>query len=693
MSFLGIGFLLGLGGILLPLAIHFFGRRRKVIQPWGAMRFLVEAKPNWKRRSLKIQDWLVLLLRIAAVALLALAFARPAIKTLVLSEDGPELIVIVDRSLSTGLGADGGAPLADEIHRETARLLEQLPPETLLRLYANGSGLHNLPPANGKSFNDPANQTSWLQALKDERLSANTLDWAAALARVAPRANYHVVILADPAQNGWPPLSDNARGWTEFSGAQVMIVPVGLDHPDRKLPNLCVEKLDADHWRVQSGKSITLRGTITNRGTTASAPAKVRWTGGTETPLPALQPGETHEVRLKKSFPGTGPVVVTFEILGTRDALQADNQTSKIIEVIDYIPVAVFIDAPVDQIDQAENRFAQWAFAAAAGDPQSIAPSPENEPDQEKPFYQLHWLTSDELATTDLDQFSVVVWSVGDVSRLSVQAVNGKLEPFVQKGGGLWFCLPIDVVPEGFNDIFFPHEYGLSPAGITFPRKEATAIGLRPAQTEGAVSPFTSLEDLQATRYLNLASPLPQDTRVLLEFAGGRPFVLGRQQGPGGVVRLTTLDSDPRSGNLASCIGYVPLVRETLWQLASARYPKRNFTPGESGTERWSPGLQSGAGDAPVTLENASEESNTAAISTEYLDRLARIPKIKWIDPNKRAAMDRFLEPFVSKSLQSQSQKNYETKEIAAWLLLGLLGFLIMEVLLAHHLISRRRVI
>jgi len=689
MSFLGIGFLLGLGGILLPVAIHFFGRRRKVIQPWGAMRFLVEAKPNWKRRSLKIQDWLVLLLRIGAVALLALAFARPAIKTPILREDGPELIVIVDRSLSTGLGAGGGAPLADEIHRETARLLELLPPETLLRLYVNGSGLQNLPPATSKSFNDPANRAAWLQALKDEPPSANTLDWAAALARVAPRPNSHVVILADAAQNGWSPLSDDA--WTKFPGAGVMIVPIGREHPDRQLPNLCVEKLEADQWRVQSGKSLTLRGTITNHGTTASAPAKARWTGGTEIQIPALAPGESHEVRLKRNFPGTGPAVVTLEIPDFRDALAADNQATKIIEVIDHIPVAVFVDPPSTSNDLTDRRFAQWAFAAAAGDPQSIATGSENEPAEEKPFYQLNWLTSDKLATTNLDPFPVVVWSVGEVSRLSAQTVTEKLEPFVQKGGGLWFCLPIKTEPEGFNHLFFPHEYGLSPAGLSFPRREPATIGLRPPTGDAVPPAFASLTDLQVTRYLNLASPLPAETRVLLEFAGGRPFAVSRQQGTGGVVVLTTLDADPGSGNLAASVGYVPLVRETLWQLASARYPKRNLTPGEIGTERWSPGLQ--PGENPVTLENFPGESNTAAISTEYLDQVARTPKIKWIEPNQRSAMDRFLEPFLSKSLQPAAQKDYETREIGAWLLVGLVGFLIMEVLLAHHLLSRRRVI
>ena len=80
MSFLGAGFLAGLLGILAPLAIHLFSKRKRVHMPWGAMRFLTEAKPKWRKRTLRLQDWLILLLRIAAVALLALAFARPLIQ-------------------------------------------------------------------------------------------------------------------------------------------------------------------------------------------------------------------------------------------------------------------------------------------------------------------------------------------------------------------------------------------------------------------------------------------------------------------------------------------------------------------------------------------------------------------------------------------------------------------------------------
>jgi len=62
----------------LPVLIHLLNRRRYRRVPWAAMAHLLTAEHR-SRRRVRVQNVLVLALRAAAVALLVLLFARPAV--------------------------------------------------------------------------------------------------------------------------------------------------------------------------------------------------------------------------------------------------------------------------------------------------------------------------------------------------------------------------------------------------------------------------------------------------------------------------------------------------------------------------------------------------------------------------------------------------------------------------------------
>ena len=76
MMFLNWLMLIGLAAIAIPIIIHLLNRQRATIVDWGAMRFLMESLTSRKRRIL-IEEIILMCLRCLAVALLALALARP----------------------------------------------------------------------------------------------------------------------------------------------------------------------------------------------------------------------------------------------------------------------------------------------------------------------------------------------------------------------------------------------------------------------------------------------------------------------------------------------------------------------------------------------------------------------------------------------------------------------------------------
>jgi hypothetical protein len=67
--------LAGLAGIALPILAHLLSRKRYDVLDWGAMQFL-ELDPN-ARRKLRLEDLLLLLIRIGLIALVTFALARP----------------------------------------------------------------------------------------------------------------------------------------------------------------------------------------------------------------------------------------------------------------------------------------------------------------------------------------------------------------------------------------------------------------------------------------------------------------------------------------------------------------------------------------------------------------------------------------------------------------------------------------
>jgi hypothetical protein len=76
MSFLFPLYFLGLSAIAAPIVFHLIRRSPKGEVPFSSLMFLSPTPPRLTRRS-RLDHWLLLLLRAAALGLLAFAFARP----------------------------------------------------------------------------------------------------------------------------------------------------------------------------------------------------------------------------------------------------------------------------------------------------------------------------------------------------------------------------------------------------------------------------------------------------------------------------------------------------------------------------------------------------------------------------------------------------------------------------------------
>ena len=100
------------GGILaaVPVLLHMLRRTPAVRIPFSLVRFLTPTLPRTTRRS-RIENWPLLLLRILAVTLIALAFSRPFQRVTVSRVGdagiGRRIGVLLDSSASHAAGLEG----------------------------------------------------------------------------------------------------------------------------------------------------------------------------------------------------------------------------------------------------------------------------------------------------------------------------------------------------------------------------------------------------------------------------------------------------------------------------------------------------------------------------------------------------------------------------------------------------------
>lgn len=122
MSFLAPLFLLGALAVALPVLFHLVRRSSRNRMPFSSLMFLRASPPRLSRRS-RLEHWLLLLLRAAALALLAVAFARPFFvregPPPTPSEGAERLLVLLDTSAS--MRREGLWPAALEKARKALR--------------------------------------------------------------------------------------------------------------------------------------------------------------------------------------------------------------------------------------------------------------------------------------------------------------------------------------------------------------------------------------------------------------------------------------------------------------------------------------------------------------------------------------------------------------------------------------------
>lgn len=567
--------LVGLAGVSVPVIIHLLHRQRTQPVQWGAMQFL-SVSPLQRKRRKKVEQWLLMAVRMLALAVLALLLARPLwvrgkYVPAGLTAGAPiDAAVVLDHSLSTGRSSNGqtiydqGVALVDKI-------IDQLRPgDTISVILAE----HKARPLSATPIgrSDARAIEQLRQRLRQEK--AGTTDCsipeavsaARRLASTGRNLNKLVLVVSDHQRVNWH-IKDDAL-WRAAVGdragqiARTLSVHSFAIAPDAEFTNVSVGQIEMQPAVLGTGRPVQINAAVSNTGNKPSPPLTARLiVNGKETDLkqvPQLAPRSAGTVRfdLDRGFsqPGSGWIKVTVNAV---DALAADNEAAAAANVLPHIPVLV-IDGQLTSAGSFKgSRFLQTAM----------------QPDRPS-LVQAKVVGLADAVSARLDEYAAVV--VNDCATLP-PVLRDRLADYVRTGHGLWVILGPRTQRTLIDKDLPGAGFFTSSTSRVKSAPDAAPAGI---QVRDANNPMVSLvagADRNALTGASLRKwwsliPGDADTQVVLTSTTGDPLIMERPFGANRgiiVVWATGVDGSWNNWNLMP--NFVPLVHETLYHLAAAQ--------------------------------------------------------------------------------------------------------------------------
>ena len=207
--------LVGLLGVGLPVLAHLLSRRKFDVVQWGAMQFLNPSRKT--RRRMRLEEILLLLVRMAAVAIVVLATCRFSVSSGMLlgyhSAGSRDVVFVIDGSNSMGR-SDGLTTLHDKAIRRAQMYLKTLQAgDTVSIIDARDTAIRVMDSA----VTDKALAHASLESIRPAA-GAGDLQHACseAVAMLGRRSNAarEVVVFTDRQRAGWA-VTDDAT-WKRF---------------------------------------------------------------------------------------------------------------------------------------------------------------------------------------------------------------------------------------------------------------------------------------------------------------------------------------------------------------------------------------------------------------------------------------------------------------------------------------------
>ena len=595
-GFLNAIMLAGLAAAAVPVVVHLISKRKFDVVEWGAMQFLELGRRT--RRRIRLEELLLLLLRMGLICLVATALARPWAKggpfSSLSQANRRDVALVLDGSYSMGWEERARTPHAEAIQWAHEFLETLNSGDTVMLLDAR----ERVRSVIDQPITDLSYVRSQLDGLPGPTGTSRLVDAATEAARLLTEGenlDRDLILLTDRQSLAWTP--EDGRAWRQFDDLvkQSTVPPRvwAVDVANRRNAepvNFSVERISLSRELTVPGFPMRFETTVRQSGgATTRRDVHFEVNGQRlqdKTVTVSLPPDGEANVTFTHRFPDVGSYVVSVSL--DADHLPGDNQSDAAVVVTEGIPVLL-----VDGNPQRDRTRSATFFAQAALTPSRSA----------HPWVRAGVISSRELSAESLAETSVVV--LADVPRLD-QGQADELREFVARGGGL-VVAPGDAIDAAFYEDLASGDGPLLPARYTSRRLErdhplgdvnissdsldvswlarfrrengVDLVDARFSQwwlQEPATSPTEGAGDGEAQD--EASTPRIGPSRVVARLDSNDPYLVTHTYGQGTVLQLAApLNAD--WSTLPARNDFVPLLHEIVFHLAS-RTSGRNVEPG-----------------------------------------------------------------------------------------------------------------
>ncbi len=599
MSFLNPLVLLGLVAAGIPLLIHLFNFRKPQRVDFSSLVFLRELQKTSMQR-VRIKQWLLLALRVLAVACLVLAFARPMLRggaaARLGGSAGSALAVVVDNSLSM-TARDGAGAYLDQAAGVAARLLRRDAEEGSRYLFTTGGEWE------GRFSEADASALPEINASAGARPLSVVLQKAARALQSDPLPGRTVVLITDLQQST---LSDTLIAAFP-PGVALNVIALGA----AQTANVSVQDVRLDGRILEPGRPVRMTATLLNHGEAAVQNALAGLYLGDERVAQAsatLRPHEPTEVPFTLTPRSRGWLLGSVQL--EDDAFPADNVRYFTLHVPETRELLIV------RGEGQNTAFLELALSS--------------ELTRGRVGFSVETTPESQLGAADLRRFDAVILAG---PRALTEGERALLATYVQEGGGVLFFPGNAASAEGYAALLgslgggrvagFVGEAGTgAPARASFAQVDFEHPLFQGMLERGDVEESAFRLESPEIRRMMTYRPGTGSEQTLITLSGGSPFLQEIRSGEG-VVLVMAVAPDEAWSDLPTRGLFVPLLYHSLFYLSSSESVGRNaFIAGRGGDLR----LRGVSPSPPLQLVHSNGEAFTATSRPLFGATLLQIP-------------------------------------------------------------------
>ena len=605
-SWLLWGLLLG----ALPPLIHLLNRRRFRETQWAAMRFLAEAVRKNSRR-MRIEQLILLLVRIAILTFLVLGLAQPQLQTfgrLFTANVPTHRIILMDTSFSMGFQGATTTRFqqAQEIARRIVESARQGDAFNLVRICGSEPRVIVRKPA--FQTEEVLQEIERLE-LPDERgeIHPALLEIDKLLQALPEIPQKEVLVISDFQQSCWLPESAGkpaeVRGLLKKIGTAARLVLIDVGQGASENQALTDLRAQENFHTVKQPARFKVSATTFSRMTSETqleffVDGKLQ-----ASRTMSLQPLTEVSEDFSYSFATGGDHLIQARL--SQDGLPVDNQRQLVVQVKEQLRILCVNGKLAGRARDTATYHLQLALAPQPQDSAAVA------------LIQPQVIKYGELRGFDLGLYDCAF--LCNISALDISEAQ-LLETFLRGGGAVVWCLGDRVDVENYNRLLFKEGQGILPAEILDRHGNAAQpkepFGFDPLEFQHPIvkvfqgNPEAGLERTQTYEYFRTKLAARNPGRVVLAFSTGDPAIIETRVGAGKSILIAT-PLDQSWGNWAVWPSFLPLIQELTFYAVSTAGGGDELLVGEP----WQRTMQTRGADVNATVTRPNGETEPARSS------------------------------------------------------------------------------